>query len=411
VRTSIMVHSRLGGRRAKPVAAVAATAVLVLAGVALLATSAHGATGGPINPAPTASPTVASGLPIFTTIEASIPQFTGTAPIMAYVVADPVGAPITAAPPILVPAAQVTGSALDLPVPASAETAALASANGGVANMILTITNGTQISSVVFPARTLGMSTVSPSGTVSLRDAGSITRLGVISRPQTLSAATRRSMTEAIAAGSPDIGCEYISTTYSNNMLTRIGELHVAPISGMVGTYNYSTQADSSMSVGIESTGGTGFSDSGTASIDNSIGTGASDPHTDWANYVDDHMNFEKVVYSCESIIQAYSSNGDLVDNTASPRPGTDPWGKCESAPFFAEIEPGKGWGALNSSAITESWAFSAFNAFGGSGSTGYSTTNSIQYQNNSSKTTWVCGSGGDNQGLGGSPVIYNSLS
>ena len=236
------------------------------------------------------------------------------------------------------------------------------------------------------------------------------TRLVAAATPHMLPAAARGDLAGAPALNAPDV-CAILGTTYSNNQLTRIGELHVAPLAGMNGTYSYNTQADSSMSVGYTPNTGS-YSVGGTVGVDNSIGAGGSSTHSNWANYINDRMNYEKIENSCYTLIQPYSSNGNVADNTTAARPGTNPWGKCESAPFFAEIQTGgHTWGSLNSTSINESWSFAAFGLFQGSGSTGYTTTNQVSYVNNGSKTTWVCGAGGAGEGLPGSPVIYNSLS
>lgn len=89
--------------------------------------------------------------------------------------------------------------------------------------------------------------------------------------------------------------------------------------------------------------------------------------------------------------------------------PPANPWGNCATAPDRAVVAPGGGErDALNSSAVTLSWAFSAFGLFQGSGSTGYVTTNRIKYANDGSAGTYVCGSGGSSGDVQGSPVIYN---
>jgi len=299
---------------------------------------------------------------------------------------------------------------LRLKVPASAATAALAKANHGIANLLLVLTDGTQISIFSVPTRATGTTKASVSGAVWRPDnsRASTTKIIKMGKPSALPAA-------AISQTPNVYGCyDNGPVAYDNNETTRIGELHVASQSGVNGKYYYNTQADSTMTVGVGGTG-SGYSASGSVGVSNSIGSGGYTSHTDgWIRYADDHMNYEKDKWLsgtdnslCAYHIYPYSSNGDAYDGTNSP--SGNPWGNCHSAPYYGRIDPGGGWDGLNSTAKTQGWSFSAFNVFEGSGHTGYITTNRISYHNgNASNPTFVCGGGGSNGNLAGSAVIYN---
>jgi hypothetical protein len=169
---------------------------------------------------------------------------------------------------------------------ASTLAAALAKVNGGVVNLIIQFTDGKRISQVFEPARASQTTTLTSSSAVQARTtATSVTRIMFSARTSPLSARDQRAF--ARSGPGPDV-CSYVKTTHSNNQKTRIGELHVASQAKVTGEYTYTDTADSTMSVGAESSGGSSFTADGTVSVDNSIGSGDSTKHTDgWVRYVD----------------------------------------------------------------------------------------------------------------------------
>lgn len=331
----------------------------------------------------------------FTVLSAPVPRFP-SGPVYAVVQADPLSDPSS---PVLA-RVRVSGSQAVIRVPASSQVKSLAQVNGGTVNLMLNISNGREISTTFVPARAYG-STTARESRVSYRAAGpSLTRVLWVPRPHQMP------RPQPVFPGQ----CVTIKVRYRNNKSTRIGELHVASISDMNGEYDYTTQADSSMSIGI-STNDKNFTFGGSVEVTNSIGAGGADPHGAGTDvFVNDHMNYSKVWNSCgQEIVGADSSNGDVYDGHGTP-PHV-PWVNCLQATYFAYVPPNGGkWEGDNSHAATLSWDYSAFGNFTGSGSTGYITTNRISYVNkNHHRTGVVCGRGGNSEGLDGSPVFWET--
>jgi hypothetical protein len=206
-------------------------------------------------------------------------------------------------------------------------------------------------------------------------------------------------------------GCDGVLLSDTEDS-TRIGELHVAGSPDDVeGTYSYSTAADSDLSVGFSSSSDTGpWSSGGTYDMTNSIGSGGSVTHTNWYLYTDSHVYYGQfAVYGCPGIYYmtaGYDAVGDVYDGINHP--GINPYGYCDDDPngyatvnidggtYFTQRQQ-----AANYSVVAQLFGFSF------SGTTGYSSTNEIEWVNNSpTYYSFVCGTSLVNE----SPILYNSV-
>jgi hypothetical protein len=209
------------------------------------------------------------------------------------------------------------------------------------------------------------------------------------------------------AAGPP---CQdmRIGTSYQES---RLGELHVAAVAGMEGTYTYVDQADSKLSLGASYTDG-GFSYGGTITVENKIGSTASVPRGDgFIKYIDGHIyygKFEENRPGCGSpyTTHATTAQGDVYQGANTPRP--NPWKYCYDAPSHAAYVSKDG-GTFDSDRSTATYYAVVAKAFGFSfgGNTGYTNGINISYKNNSNTVTSVCGKGSN---VNDSPTLYNDL-
>lgn len=275
-------------------------------------------------------------------------------------------------------------------IPDTSAVARYASTNNGILNTVVLATSGTQLTSEAAPVSVGGSMAVPTSAIQSMANPP-----------------LSKSSTESVSVN-PDT-CINLTPTYSNNVVSRIGEMHIANQSGISATYTYKTSADSTFTVGASFYGGA-FSFDGTSSVGNSISVFTNPEGAGFLHYIDDHMNYISQPNSCgETLVWAYSSNGDVPSGTGVP--GSNPWGTCHAAPYYSELNPAGGGhdGTFIKSAGTSSnySLVATVFGFGFGGSTGYSTTNTIEYYNSSSVGSWVCGGGSG--GLSSSPIIYNS--
>jgi hypothetical protein len=175
---------------------------------------------------------------------------------------------------------------------------------------------------------------------------------------------------------------------------TRIGEAHVNDAAGLSMRYNYHTEADSSITVGI-SEDGTNWSTDGSVTVSNSIGSDGGFTAGDGTLiYVDGHIYYQKDFgYGCpfSFIVDAVQAAGDAFEGVQGP--DANPYGGCLNDPNgLVEMQARTGTfstdrgTAASYSAIATIWGFS----FGGS--TGFSSDIMQAYSNGNSGTQYLCG-------------------
>jgi hypothetical protein len=199
-----------------------------------------------------------------------------------------------------------------------------------------------------------------------------------------------------------------------NEKVTRIGEVHVADPRGMSDTYEYGTQADSSITIGFSETSPTGpWSTSGSLTVNNSMGaSGGWTAGRSTVIYANGHIYYQRYrsndAQLCFGRIwrnQADHAAGDAFPGTRRP-PGIPYQGGCTHDPHgFGTVPAHTGfWNSDTSKAagyggIASAWGFS----FGGS--TGFTKYIKDTYRDHGSVKTYVCGSAS----MPGVPIIYNT--
>jgi hypothetical protein len=340
-------------------------------------------------------------------VTGALPTFSSAGPVIVTVYADPSSVSVPMGTRIPSPvvggpvAEQAASTTYVVDVPQTPEL--LAAATNGVVNLMVVASTATQMSNAFTSAVTVNAA------------------LGTLSKPQ-----RRVAVSRLIAAGpmlkpvmdtdADAVSCGWIEISTSNNITARVGQLHVANTSTMIGTYQYTVQADSTVSIGENFNNGP-FSTNGSDSVTNSLGGGGTDPHEGgWAKYVDVGFNYGTYNgYGCmagHQKLQADSSNADPYDGTVSA-PG-NPWGTCHADPNgYAHVDPAADashpgtWNADRSTAKSED--MSILLAYQFTGSTGFTSDINILWENFSlSKTTYVCG---DQVPVQNSTVLYNDLS
>jgi hypothetical protein len=257
------------------------------------------------------------------------------------------------------------------------------------------------------PTRTYGRMTwarVLPGATATANVSG----IERTSYPRVRSGSTKSLSTSV----SPD-ACGYFQVSSAEGV-TRLGELHVASLVGMAGTYGDTVTADNVVSVGSSINGNPGtFSAGGTITISNSIGSSGGFSRTAvFDQYVDGHLyygRFQGVGTYCvyNWALMATSSAGDAFPGTrAAPR---NPYGTCHADPNgLARIAPIGYWNQARSQSHTYSGIFSWF-GFSFSGSNGFTNNVNEGWLNRNSKTsTFVCG---DVNPVQNSRILWNNLS
>lgn len=188
-----------------------------------------------------------------------------------------------------------------------------------------------------------------------------------------------------------DYGSEY-------EAVTKIGQIHVADIYGMTETFEYGTNADTTISIGVSADSGSGYSDDGTVTISNSIGTDAgftagngTRQHADTQMYYQRYSN-EFGGCSTNYLMEDVGATGSAFLGTGSV-PGADPYGTCTDDPYgYATIAANNGtYSADRAHAETESTAATLF-GFNFSASSGYSSTLFDHYKNTTPNNQTLCG-------------------
>ncbi len=308
--------------------------------------------------------------------------------------------PYTAAVPstiTYVPVAEGTVSAnsSEITVPWSAALSDFAQTTGGMVNFMAVESNGQELAQELFTT-VLGTSsstsqarghvqsatTESTVPTISLG-----TLQAVISDPSTTTLSRVAHTVHAFARSpehfdsltpassvTPDGGVCVITELSSDEILTRIGELHVADLSGSSGEYISSNQTDNTIEVGFSLTAGSGFSDDGTLGLSNSITSGGGFTHDGgYSQYVDEHVYYAEYDLGGDCAgyyLEATSTPGDAQPGVNSAP--TDPYGSCSADPNgFATVPSDGSWGDDRSTAYFYS-GIANWLGFSFSGSDGY---------------------------------------
>jgi hypothetical protein len=209
------------------------------------------------------------------------------------------------------------------------------------------------------------------------------------------------------------IPCHYQDYSYKHGINTRIGELHAA--SGNTGTYSYTSQVDSTFTVGFNDELGDGWKASGEAGVTQTSGFGSNSNHGGYySQYMDGKYDYEQYLQggdTCESgfVQEGYQWDGSVFAGSSSaPGRFVD---NCTSDPTNVQVDGDSSseWKNRGVSVFYNASISEPFGDFSFGGRTGYSTNVEMQWKNSqSSQSSWLCGPNNDGQyNIGNWSVVY----
>jgi hypothetical protein len=318
--------------------------------------------------------------------------------------------------PVAFGTADASGS-YTIPVPDGPAVDAAEAGNNGHANLFVTAVSGSQATVAGVPVNLSDTASSEPlGGTVSTAPADFDGFSPMSADEQAAWTQQSNGMTAAMTQDgvSPTDDtrpCSWskVSSTEEN---TRIGELHVANISGAHGIWHYAVTADNEFSIGV-SQNGTDWSASGTDTVSNSIGADSGFSRGQgYYMYVNGHEYYGKyhnttgLTGICHYLYMTHatSSAGDSYDGLNHP--ATNPWGSCHDDPYgFVTIAHDGGYYDKSFSHAVHYNGVATVYGFTVGGRTGYTKNIHIGLRNdNPTLNTYACGRGQ----MPNVPVIYN---
>ncbi len=200
----------------------------------------------------------------------------------------------------------------------------------------------------------------------------------------------------------PDVVlCDYAPYNSEFEKQTIIGQVHVAKQAGMTEDFNYGTNADSTISVGVSKDVSSNFTASGTLTLSNPISTSAGFTAGEGTvQHVLSQIYFQEYkdngAPACNSN-QVYKTEpagatGSAFLSTATP-PAENPYGTCTSDPYgYVTVQAKTGhWGSDFGTAETENVA-TTFYGMNFAATSGYSTDLYDEYHNGTPGSQFLCG-------------------
>jgi hypothetical protein len=396
VRINPITPLPLFARRRSFVLATAAAAALAISGLPLLTAPAQAA-----SPAVTLTGSIRS-LPANSAsivVRAELAMDVNSAGVPRELIDVPVArATVTSASP-----------AFSIPVPDSATLRQAEAQRHGIVNFNILVTSGTRQTSEYVPA---ALAVSAAAGNIAELTVQRTHQVRIPAFPpfRTATAAELRS-----ALAGPDNGPTCVWDSYGSlyQDRTRIGEAHVADVSGVSDTFWFKNQNDMTISVGFSNSPSSGYSFDGNIGLTNSLsangsytfGAGAVDYVNDTTNY--QRYEAEAEGHSCnEYMIQAVGSDADVYPGTNTPP--VNPWGGCTNDPLYATLAPGGTWSRDQSSAESYSGIATVF-GFSFGGSDGFTTDVEHDYSaQGASEYTYICGPK-DGEPPTSAPILYNT--
>ncbi len=188
--------------------------------------------------------------------------------------------------------------------------------------------------------------------------------------------------------------------------------MHVANVTGMTARYYYENYADSTITAGL-SVSNSGFSLAGSVSVTNSISTNATTAEgAGLHQFIDSNFLYGDFLVSaglCGNfyVVMPYDAIGDVFQGNQSQE---NPWGSCKNDPNLgtATINSRGGTYGTHEETAENYSGIASFLGFSFGGSTGYSTTIDINWHDNGSVNTYVCGNDGP---ANSASILYNNPS
>ena len=311
----------------------------------------------------------------------------------------------------------ITTGSFSVPVPASATLTQAELQGHGNVNFNVVVVSGTSMTSQYVPAP------LTPAAAPGSKAALAVVADNVIQVPAfpAYRKASAASAQQSALNATPGIivsGCTWNAWGSEYQDATRIGEVHVANVTGVSDRFEFGSQNDLTITVGLSASDPDGdFSASGTITLTNSMkaGGGTTFPAGP-VQYVDDHMIYQEYQGDGDTCpgwplttpykIQAVGSEDDVFHGTNTP--GVNPWGGCLNDPLHAELPPHSYWNHDLSKSEYYNGIASWF-GFTFGGSDGF-TTDVLHYYSStvSSPTTYICGPK-DGLSAPDSPILYNT--
>lgn len=286
-----------------------------------------------------------------------------------------------------------------------------AAAQNGWVDTVTTIANGSQYT-VEHDSVLVDPSNDAAASTDEAVPLGSTIDMGAAPAMTTMSSNVQKAMTPAAGTVVPmdTTHCSWTRTS-TTEPTNRIGELHVANVSGAKGVFAYHTQADSHFEVGL-SIGSGSYKASGTHTVSNSIA--ASGSYTQGAgkvSYANTHMYWGRYVgngaTTCPGTqhkVYALSSAGDVF--TGANTPGFSPWGTCHGDPHGYGTVNANGLWSLDRATGHEYSTVSDTLGFSAGGHTGYTSGIHVNIYAGGTRT-YVCG----DRAVPNMSIVYNKKS
>jgi len=195
---------------------------------------------------------------------------------------------------------------------------------------------------------------------------------------------------------------------------TRIGEAHVADVSGVSDFYSYEVRNDQTISVAVSASPTSNYTGGGSIGVSNSLAVGGGHTFSSGqveyvvtTGYYQRYQSDGSCGTNANYKIQETSTGGDVSQGTHTPP--ESPWGSCQSDQLRVVLQPGSQWHLDTSKSQSYTGIATIYN-FSFSGSDGYTTDVEHQYTASSSapRTTYICGTKSEPQ-PSQSPILYNT--
>jgi hypothetical protein len=184
---------------------------------------------------------------------------------------------------------------------------------------------------------------------------------------------------------------------------TRIGEVHVANVSGVSDTFWFRDENDQTVTVGVSGSPAKGYTVDGSVTLTDSLSADGSEQFGKAADvYVYDDALYQRYriyidyyragcrpsAYPPYYAMEAVDTEGDVYQG--SGHPGSGPWKSCRQDPYDVTLQSKATWSDDHSQAVTYTVAATIFD-FNFSVSDGFTQDIEDDYAGGS-QTTYICG-------------------
>jgi hypothetical protein len=297
-----------------------------------------------------------------------------------------------------VAAATVHGARFSVAVPRSAVLARAETQSHGVVNYRVLVVSGSKMTALYVPApHSVAVAAARRNASDAALAAAYTVHVPALPAFRAMSPAEQAAMRATSPALVPP-PCIWtpIGSLYGDS--TRIGEAHVANVSGVSDFYSYQVRNDQTISVAISVSPTSNYTGGGSIGVSNSLDVGGghtfpsgSVQYVVTTGYYQRYQSDGSCGTNANYKIQETSTGGDVSHGTNTP--ALNPWGSCQSDQLRVVLQPGSQWNKDVSKSQNYSSIATIYN-FQFSGSDGFTTDVDHQYTASSSapQTTYICG-------------------